>query len=114
MATRSHAVPVATEPPARRKKASSSRPRTEVTREQGSERDYGEPVARVWGSTKIKINLGNYEGVEIEMGTSRTCDDTRSSIKRMHTQINRDHESLISVKIEEVRALWGALDDDSK
>ena len=62
--------------------------------------------ARVWSQATIKVNLGDYESVELSIGTSRPVRDHSSSIRNAHKALHRDHMKLLSERVEEIRELW--------
>jgi hypothetical protein len=89
---------------------STARPARERTRRAGVETEvvHGEPVARAWAEMSVTINLGDYESTKVTLGTSRTVEDSRTAVKRMHRQMHQDHETLLAEKVEEVRLMWQA------
>jgi hypothetical protein len=62
--------------------------------------------ARVWSQATLKINLGNYESVELSIGTSRTVEDSDRATRAMHRKLHKEHMSMLSQRAEEIRALW--------
>lgn len=68
-----------------------------------------EPVsddsARVWATTEIKVNLGNYQSATFSVGASRSCRDSDASIARTQKKIAEQNEAQIQEVMEKFRAL---------
>lgn len=62
---------------------------------------------RIWDEIKITVNLGDYESVSLTTGTSRSVAGNLNAAKRAHRRLQREHEAMLSEKVEEVRQLWG-------
>jgi len=62
--------------------------------------------ARVWSQSTIKVNLGDYESMELSIGTSRPVVNNTRVIEREHKKLHVEHMKLLSERVDEVREIW--------
>lgn len=58
---------------------------------------------RVWGEVKINLRLGEYEGLVINLGESRECDDNPKARKAVRKSILKECEAVVVSTATRVR-----------
>jgi hypothetical protein len=54
----------------------------------------------------VKVNLGDYESVEVSVGGSLTVENTAAAVKRAQRTLMRQHEDMLAAKAAELREMW--------
>jgi hypothetical protein len=72
------------------------------------ERDSGEdPITcTVWGEVKISVRPGDYEGITVAMGESRTAEDNVKSRRKVRRDILAECEEAVLRKANEIKRDW--------